>query len=453
MSGGLKTNMRVTILGHASLFFETAEERVLLDPVLRTTSLMGSLVHQYPRALDVGRMPKPTLIVVTHAHFDHYDLETLGGLPKDVPVLIPPDRRMARKLGELGFAELHHLDTWESLQHGSLRLVATPSDAPVTEFGLLVSTENARLWHMSDAEPPPDAAARILSEQGPVDVVSAKFQPADPQLNFHHNMGASFDRRAVATWLEIACACAPKLAFPYASGLCFSGERTWLNRYAYPFSAEFVAHVLGQRLAGAGEATVMRPGDVISINGQGARVERQASPFVRQAGHEADIEWEPFDDGRLPGLADDERGRFEEELARVVLGSEFGEWLSKHSSGDSPLLKSFREWRALCQLVVHMGGGQRSYFQIDFAGESPEIRRGQTAFANYFTHIGADAARRLLSGESPPLEVMLEGSTYIYERLVTVRDGRLDAPATTRLYEEFPDPLLSFGRTRLAARK
>jgi hypothetical protein len=197
----------------------------------------------------------------------------------------------------------------------------------------------------------------------------------------------------------------------------------------------------------------MRPGDVISIDGQGVCVERQASPFVRQAGHEADIEWEPYDDGRLHGLADDERGRFEEELARVVLGGEFGEWLSKHSSGDSPLLKSFREWRALCQLVVHMGGGRRSYFQIDFAGESPEVRGGRTAFANYFTHIGADAARRLLSGESPPLEVMLEGSTYIYERLVTVRDGRLDAPATTRLYEEFPDPLLSFGRTRLAARK
>jgi hypothetical protein len=366
-----------------------------------------------------------------------------------IPVLIPPDKRMTRKLTEMGFAELKHLNTWESLQHGALRLVATPSDAPVTEFGLLVGTEDARLWHMSDAEPPADAAAKILSDYGPVDVVSAKFQPADPQLNFHHNMGSSFDRRAVATWLEIACACAPKLAFPYASGLCFSGERVWLNRYAYPFSAEFVAHVLGQRLAGVGDATVMRPGDVISIEQHAAHIERQASPFVRQAGPEADIEWEPFDDNRLLGLADeDERRRFDEELSGVLLGGEFSAWLAKHSAGDTALLKSFRQWRALCQLAVHMGGGERSYFQIDFAPESPEVRRGQTAVANYFTHIGADAARRLLTGASPPLEVMLEGSTYIHERIVTARDGRLDAPATTRLYEEFPDPLLSFGRTR-----
>jgi hypothetical protein len=63
-------------------------------------------------------------------------------------------------------------------------------------------------------------------------------------------------------------------------------------------------------------------------------------------------------------------------------------------------------------------------------------------------HIGADAAHRLIAGEVSPLEVMLEGSVRIYERLITVRDGRLQAPATARLYEEFPDPLLTFGGAR-----
>lgn len=441
--------MRVTILGHASLFFETEHERVLLDPVLRTTPLMGSLVHQYPRALDLERMARPTLIVVTHAHFDHYDFETLGSLPKDIPTVIPPDPKMVRKLGAMGFQDLRQLNTWDNLVHGAIRLIATPSDAPVTEFGLLVETADARFWHMSDAEPPADAVTRLLSEYGPIDVVSAKFQPADPQLNYQHNMGSSFDRRAVASWLETACACAPKLIFPYASGLCFAGDRAWLNRYAYPFSAEHVAALLGQRLAGIGNSTVAHPGDVLSIQDRSVGIERQGSAFVRQAGPAACIDWEPFDDRRLLGLASEhERRHFEGELTRMLLEGEFAAWLHKHVASDSALLKAFREWCVIGQIVVHLGDGERAYFQIDFSTERPKVGPGRTETANYFTHIGADAARRLLTGDASPLEVVIEGSVYISERIITVRDGRLDAPSMTRLYEQFPDPLLSFGGTR-----
>jgi L-ascorbate metabolism protein UlaG (beta-lactamase superfamily) len=440
--------MRATILGHASFLFENKQERLLLDPVLRTTSLTGSMVHQYPRALDRERLPRPTLILITHAHFDHFDPETLATLPHDVPIVIPPDRRMSRKLGTIGFSQIGHLDTWQSMQHGSLRLTATPSDAPVTELGLIVETDDARFWHMSDAEPSSDTAAKILSDYGPVDVVSTKFQPTDAQLNFQHNMGSSFDRRMIADWLETACACSPKLAFPYASGLCFSGDRAWLNHYAFPFSVDFIANLLGERLAGVGSATIVRPGDVITIEDRRVGVEKQASPFVRQAAAETRADWEPFDDRLLPGLASDgERRALEAELEQYLCEGEFADWVAKQSEGNARL-KAFREWRVLCQIVVHMGLNERWYAQIDFTGRKPEVRRGQTAAASYFMHIGADAAHRLIAGEVSPLEVMLEGSVRIYERLITVRDGRLQAPATARLYEEFPDPLLTFGGAR-----
>ena len=156
--------MRVTILGHASLFFETKNERILLDPVLRTTSLLGSVVHQYPRILDIERMPAPTLLVITHEHYDHFDPETLEKLSKDVPAVIPPDQRMERKLRDLGFSDFVRLDAWQQTTHGSVRLTATPSEADVTELGLLVETDNARLWHMLDEEPPVDTAKKILSD-------------------------------------------------------------------------------------------------------------------------------------------------------------------------------------------------------------------------------------------------------------------------------------------------
>jgi hypothetical protein len=314
---------------------------------------------------------------------------------------------------------------------------------------LLVEKNNARIWHMSDAEPSADTAARILSDRGPVDVVSTKFQPADPQLNYQHNMGSSFDRRAVASWLETACACAPKLAFPYASGLCFQGVTAWLNRYAYPFSVEHVVDLLAQRLAGVGSACIAAPGDVISIRDGRLDIEKQASAFVRQVAPEACIKWEPFDDEHLRGLpSPGERRAFEEEIAGILLGGEFAAWIEKRSTGESALLKAFRDWRVVCQFVVHMGAGMRSYFQVDFTTWPPRIQREQTVKANYFTHIGAEAAQRLFAGKTSSLEVMIGGSAHIYERIISLRDGHLHAPATSRLYEEFPDPLISFGGAR-----
>jgi L-ascorbate metabolism protein UlaG (beta-lactamase superfamily) len=441
--------MQVTVLGHASLFFQADEERVLLDPVLRTSSLMGGLVHQYPRDLDLERLPTPTLIVITHAHFDHFDPESLSLLPKDIPVVIPPDRRMARRLTAAGFSDLRQLDTWQTEEQGAVRLTATPSDAPVTEFGLLVETADSRLWHMSDAEPPPDTAQHILSAYGPVDVVAAKYQPTDPQLNFQHNMGSSFDRQSVANWLEAASSCAPKLAFPYASGLCFEGDRMWLNRYAYPFSVEFVAQLLRQRLGTTGTAAVVRPGDVISIDGSGVDVAHQASTFVRQSGPETPVEWEPFDERCLRGVqGGEERRALEENLAAVLLDGEFGDWLAGQCHDDTGALGAFHTWGARCQLVVHWGDGERWYAHVDFSTGTPRVRPGRTPAASYFTHIGADAARRLLAGQASALQIMLEGHVFIHERLVALRNSRLAAPDTVRLYERFPDPLLTFAGKR-----
>jgi hypothetical protein len=441
--------VRVTILGHASLFFEAGEQRVLLDPVLRTTSLMGSLVHQYPRTLRLDQLPSPTLIIVSHAHFDHFDPATLEKLPKDVPILVPPDRAMTRALGAMGFAKILHLNTWESLQHGSLRFTATPSDAPVTEFGLLVETEGARLWQMSDAEPPADTARKIVAENGPVDVVCAKFQPTDAQLNFQHNMGSTFDRNLVASWLEIACACSPKLAFPYASALCFSGERAWLNRYAYPLSAEFVADLLAQRLRGIGTATIVRPGDVVIIERHDPDIRRQASDFVCTTGPAIDCPWEPFEGQPFEGFSEEsELQKAEESFARVFLEGEFQTWLTQQAVNKAAKIQNFFQWKVLCQVVLHLGSGKRFCFQIDFSLETPQVRPAETALANYCIHVAGPAAVRLLKGSARPLATMLEGNVRIYERLIVLQNGHIEAPPLRRLYEDLPDPVLTFFGSR-----
>jgi L-ascorbate metabolism protein UlaG (beta-lactamase superfamily) len=437
--------LRVTILGHASLLFETKNERILLDPVLRATSLLGSVVHRYPRALNIESMPTPTLLVITHEHYDHFDPETLEKLPKNIPVVIPPDRNMELQLKSIGFAEIRSLDSWEDTTHGSVRLTATPSEADVTEFGLLVETGDARLWHMSDAEPPLDTSAKILSDLGALDVVSVKYQPPDPELNFLHNLGSSFDRKSVARWLEHACACRPKLAFPYAAGLCLTQDHAWMNRYAYPFSPEYIFAVLDERLIGVGKSAVVRPGDIIAIESRQVRIEKQASEFVRQRDKETSIEWEPIEGDYLRAISPPaDKQTFKDELTKVVAGGEFSAWLQAHLN----LLTPFQEWRVLCQFAVHLDETERMYFQADFTGGSPEARLGKSPAANYFLHLGGDAAKRLLAGQASSAEVMYQGSLRIFERIVSVRNGQVDAPDAKHLYGNFPDPFLCFANAR-----
>lgn len=448
--------IQVTVLGHASLMFESGDHCVLMDPVLRTTALMGHLVHQYPRELTLEHMPRPTMIVVTHAHFDHYDISTLEQLPRHVPIVIPPDARMFDRLCGLGYQDIRQLSTWEQLTHGPLTLVATPSDAPVTEFGLVVASDDGTVWHMSDAQPLGDTGQRILRDHGAVDFLTAKFQPADPQLHLHHNMGASFDREEVAGWLEIAASCNPQLVMAYASGLCFEGDKHWLNHVAYPFDAEFVASLFARRLGDPARARVAHPGDLLMVRRGSVQVCEQGSPFVSQAEPAIDTTWRPYDPRHFDRpYCPEDAARIRAELATTLLDERFAHWLGQQTQTGGPL-ERFQLWRVKAQFIVHLGAQGPWSIVVDFTGDTPVVHEGMAVDAAYFMHIDGQTAAEMAAGRVSPLRAMIGGNVFIHERLVVVRDGRIIAPDTRRLYREFPDPVLTFlgklGPTVLAQR-
>jgi L-ascorbate metabolism protein UlaG (beta-lactamase superfamily) len=88
-------------LGQAGFWIETGTARVLIDPYLS-----DSLARKYAgTANDHRRMmpppvlpadlPRPDLVLVTHAHTDHMDPETLGPLAArfpDLPFIVPAAR-------------------------------------------------------------------------------------------------------------------------------------------------------------------------------------------------------------------------------------------------------------------------------------------------------------------------------------------------------------------------
>ncbi len=445
--------MQVTVLGHASLWIESVDQRILIDPVLDNTLAGGDVTYAPGRLLDHQRLPAPTLLVVTHGHFDHFHRPSLRRLRERfprLPVVAPADKDLLAGLERTGFEEITVVAPWQELVVGRTALRPTPSEHDEPEFGLVVDDRQAVLWHMADGEVAPAVGERVHALHGRVDVVSCKYQPvADASVNYLWGLGSSFDATEVAGWLESACRADPVLAFPYASGLCFTGRHAWFNRYAFPFSAEEIADLLGWRLGEPSRAAVVLPGDVLAFGGGRVEQRRQASPFVRVASS-PEVHWEPIEAATLAAVpADGARERLRTALERV-LTTGFAGWLSSELTDPRSPIGHHLEAGVVWQLVVHAGPGERWGYAVDFRAERPSLARGHHPRANYVVHLSGAALAEVLDGTAPPQLFWLAGAGRIYQKVLAVRDGRVVAPAWTghRLLEALPDPFTFYLRRR-----
>jgi L-ascorbate metabolism protein UlaG (beta-lactamase superfamily) len=432
--------MKVTIMGHAGLFIETPEQRILVDPILRDTPLAsGSVEYAIPRILYLAKMPLPTLVVVTHGHLDHFDPESLRLVPHDIPLLAPDDEVMIAMLRNMGFNKVVVLRAWEQYSMRGVDVTATPSTSGIDELGWLFDTANCRFWHMSDADATIADGNRI-GEERRVDLVSVKYQPtAQVQGQVFRNLGASFQKRPIIEWLEAACAAKPRLGFPYASGIAFFGTHAWNNRYAFPFRSDEIAALLNARLVGSGgHACTVEAGDIIDIS-ESPSIATQSSPFIRRGlGHEPI--WEPVEIGslndELPAAERQElKQRLDSLLPRILKT-----WLRLDNHGP---LRFFVEFQVVWQLIVHLGNAQRLHYATSFAVPDCDLIFEPHPRANFFAHVRGKSLLAVLRGQAGAELLYASGDLRIYEKILVVRDGVFWAPPVQgwELYDHLPEPL------------
>jgi len=159
-------------LGQAGFWIDTGTHRLLIDPYLS-----DSLAHKYagtprphirmmPPPVTVDVLPEPDLVMVTHAHTDHMDPDTLGPLHRrfpDLPFVVPAAAAdIAReRIGE-------NAPLWTVVAEDTasplpgLELTVFPAahetrerdDAGRDRFlGYGISTANLRLYHSGDSVP------------------------------------------------------------------------------------------------------------------------------------------------------------------------------------------------------------------------------------------------------------------------------------------------------------
>jgi L-ascorbate metabolism protein UlaG (beta-lactamase superfamily) len=77
-----------------------------------------------PPALGVRDLPRVDLLLLSHAHHDHYDLPTLRRLPKEVPVVLARDT--TEFLEDVGFEQVQELDWHQTAEVKGVHIEAVP---------------------------------------------------------------------------------------------------------------------------------------------------------------------------------------------------------------------------------------------------------------------------------------------------------------------------------------
>jgi len=138
--------VRVTMVNHATVLLQTAAVNILTDPVwsdrVSPLSWAGPSRHRVP-GIAFDALPPIHVVLFSHDHYDHCDLETLHRLvERDHPVIIA-GLGMDRFLSDEGIGPVVALDWWEDVAIRHVRFAFTPAQHGSTRTA---GARNHRLW-------------------------------------------------------------------------------------------------------------------------------------------------------------------------------------------------------------------------------------------------------------------------------------------------------------------
>jgi UDP-MurNAc hydroxylase len=152
--------MRITFVGHASMFIETDHGSILCDPWFNPAYFASWFPFPGNEDLDLSRIGNPDYLYVSHLHHDHYDPQFLREhVSKDATILLPdyPMDHLAQELKGLGFHRFVRTRNSEPTKLDGLRIMimalVAPTDGPIGDSGLCVDDGETRVFNQNDSRP------------------------------------------------------------------------------------------------------------------------------------------------------------------------------------------------------------------------------------------------------------------------------------------------------------
>jgi L-ascorbate metabolism protein UlaG (beta-lactamase superfamily) len=146
----------ITWIGHASFLVQFTDLNVLIDPIFANWLFL--LKRMKRTGVKLSDLPAADLVLVSHAHFDHFHKPTLRRLPAPRIAVLPWG---VGDLAEgLGFNRIIELEWWDSFERGGWKVTLTPCkhwgarvlrDHHRGYGGFILEHQGRRIYHAGDS--------------------------------------------------------------------------------------------------------------------------------------------------------------------------------------------------------------------------------------------------------------------------------------------------------------
>ncbi len=149
--------LALTWIGHASFLAQFNDLNVLVDPNFANWLFLLKRVKR--AGLRAEDLPPIDLVLLTHAHFDHFHKPSLRKLPASPKIAVMP-WGMGDLAHDLGFDRIIELQWWESFTHKDWTVTLTPSkhwgarmihDEHRGYGGFILEHQGRRIYHAGDS--------------------------------------------------------------------------------------------------------------------------------------------------------------------------------------------------------------------------------------------------------------------------------------------------------------
>jgi len=151
-----KGQVAITWIGHASFLIQFTDLNVLIDPNFANWLFLLKRVKR--AGMKIKDLPPIDLVLLTHAHFDHFHKPSLRRLPHPKIAVMPWG--MADLARDLGFERTVELDWWETFCHKDWKVTFTPSqhwgartlqDHHRGYGGFVLEHQGRKIYHAGDS--------------------------------------------------------------------------------------------------------------------------------------------------------------------------------------------------------------------------------------------------------------------------------------------------------------
>ena len=129
-AGARRRGAVVTFIGHATFLIQTAAGNILTDPMYSQRAgpfnLIGPRRVRQP-AVRFDDLPPISIVLLSHNHYDHCDLRTLGMLARRFDPLVVTPLGNAALVRSSGIRRVEELDWWQEAKSSALPITLTPA--------------------------------------------------------------------------------------------------------------------------------------------------------------------------------------------------------------------------------------------------------------------------------------------------------------------------------------